>query len=150
MVKKSMKRYKIYEYLRDNDKITAEMSNTKKLIIKLMQKDKETEEFCEKKINEEKIEVEEANLGKHFHEKMTKREILVNEISQYIYWLTIVAVSKNISYEEFNIEGKISGILEQIDVKNIGETKNITLEEIVDNDLEEMKKKHYLKEVINK
>lgn len=150
MVEESIKRYKIYEYIRDNDRITVEMSNTKRLIVKLMQKDKETEEFCNKKINEEKIEVEEAKRGQHFHEKMTKREILVNEISQYIYWLTIVAVSKNITYEEFDVESKINKILEQIDVTNIGENKDITLEEIIKHDLEEMKKKQYLKEVINK
>lgn len=150
MLEKTITRYKIYEYIRDNNKITVEMSNTKNLIVKLMQKDKETEEFCDKKIREEMIEIEQAKLGKHFHKGMTKREILVNEISQYIYWLTIVAVSKHITYEEFNEESKINKILEDIDIKKIGEIKDITLEEVVKHDLEEMKKKQYLKEVVNK
>jgi len=150
MPEKSMTRYRIYEYIRDNDKITVEMSNTKRLIVKLMQKDKQTEQFCNKKIREERIEVEQAKLGQHFHKEMTKREILVNEISQYIYWLTILAVSKNNTYEEFDEESKINEILEDIDITKIGETKEITLEEIVKRDLEEMKKKQYLKEVVNK
>lgn len=150
MIEESITRYRIYEYIRDNEKITVDMSKTKRLIVKLMQKDKKTEEFCNKKIKEEKMEVEEAKLGQHFHRKMTKREILVNEISQYIYWLTIVSVSKNITYEEFDIESKINEILEHIDVTKIGETTEITLEEIVKHDLEEMNKKQYLKEVVNK
>lgn len=57
---------------------------------------------------------------------------------------------KYITYEEFDVESKINKILEQIDVTNIGENKDITLEEIIKHDLEEMKKKQYLKEVINK
>lgn len=150
MLEKSLKRYKIYEYIRDNNEITTEMSNTKKLIVKLMQNDKKTEEYCNKKILEEWQEVEEAKLGKHFHKNMTKRSILVNEISQYIYWLTIVAVSKNVEYEEFNIENKINDILQKIDITKIGETKKIELEEIILHDLEEMKEKNYLKDVINR
>ena len=150
MLKKSIKRYKIYEYIRDNDKITEEMSNTKNLFIKLAKHNKEAEEYCKRKMLEEKQEVEEASVGEHFHANMTKREILVNEISQYIYWQTVIAVSKNVTYEEFNVENKIKEILEQIDISKIGETKEITVEEIIEHDLEDMQGKDYLKEVINK
>ena len=93
-MEESLKRYKLYEYIRDNKKITMQISNTKKLIVKLMQNDKETIEYCNRKMLEEKQEVEEAKIGKHIHKNMTKREILVNEISQYIYWQTIIAISK--------------------------------------------------------
>ena len=148
MIEESLRRYKIYEYIRDNDKITVEMSNTKKLIIKLMQNDKETEKYCNRKILEEKNEVKEAMRGQHFHKDMTKREILVNEISQYIYWLTIVGISKKMSYEEFNETEKINEILKQIDISKIGEKEPITVKEIIIHDLEQMKKKEYLKEVI--
>ena len=122
MIEESQKRYKIYEYIRDNNEITAKMSNTKSLISKLMQNDKKTEEYCDRKILEEKNEVKEAMEGQHYHKNMTKREILVNEISQYIYWLTIVGISKQMSYEEFNEKEKINEIISQIDINNIGET----------------------------
>lgn len=145
MIEESLKRYRIYEYIRDNNTITAEMSNTKKLILKLIENDNETESYCNKKMLEEKQEVEDAMDGNHFHKNMTKREILVNEISQYIYWQTIMAVSKNISYEEFNEEGKISEILKQVDVTKIGEEKPITVQEVIEHDLNQMKYKGYLK-----
>lgn len=147
-MKKSQQRYKIYEYIRDSNEITAEMSNSKKLILKLMKKDKQTEEYCTRKMLEEKQEIEEAMLGKHYHENMTKREILVNEISQYIYWQTLLAISKKIEYEEFSEETKIEKILKQVDITKIGETKPITVNEVIMHDLEQMSKKEYLKKVI--
>ncbi len=79
---------------------------------------------------------------------MTKREILVNEISQYIYWLTIIEISKRLRYKDSKIEKEINKILEKIEIKNIGETDSITIDEIVKHDLEDMKTKRYLKEVI--
>lgn len=148
MNEKSLKRYKIYEYIRDNNSITEQMSNTKKMIVNLSKDDENTIEYCNKKILEEKKEIEEAKLGKHFHFNMTKREILVNEISQYIYWLTIVAVSKKVSYEDSKIEVKLKEILNEIDISKIGEINQITLEEIIEHDLKEMESKNYLKEVI--
>ena len=39
ILEESLKRYKIYEYIRDNKDITCEISNTKKLILKLMLND---------------------------------------------------------------------------------------------------------------
>ena len=79
---------------------------------------------------------------------MTKREILVNEISQYIYWQTLLAVSKKIKYEEFDEEGKIAEILSRIDITKIGETKPITVDEVIIHDLEQMSKKKYLKKAV--
>lgn len=143
-----LKRYKIYEYIRDNRNITEEMSNTKKIIISLEKEDEEIIVFCNRKIIEERKEVEEAKTGNHFHANMTKREILVNEISQYIYWLTLIAVSKRLNYEESKIENELIEILKQIDVKNIGETKQITIEEIIKHDLDDMKTKEYLRKVV--
>ena len=148
MLKESLKKYRIYEYIRDSNKITVEMSNTKKIILKLMENDKETEIYCIKKILEEKQEIIEAIEGKHFHKNMTKREILINEISQYIYWQIVMAVSKNIQYEEFNEEGKIREILKNIDISKIGETETITVKEVITHDLEQMVLKDYLREVI--
>ena len=113
-----------------------------------MKKDKQTEEYCTRKMLEEKQEIEEAMLGKHYHENMTKREILVNEISQYIYWQTLLAISKKIEYEEFSEETKIEKILKQVDITKIGETKPITVNEVIMHDLEQMSKKEYLKKVI--
>ena len=147
-MEEARKRYQIYEYIRDNNAITIEMSNTKKLIVKLMQNDNGIEEYCNHKIIEEKREIEEAMIGKHFHKNMTKREILVNEISQYIYWLTIIAVSRYVKFEEFKEIEKINEILERIDITKIGEMKKITASEIMIHDLEQMKEKMYLKEVI--
>lgn len=144
----SLKRYKIYEYIRDNEKITEKISNTKKIMINLEKGDKKTIEFCDRKKAEERKEVEEAKTGKHFHANMTKREILVNEISQYIYWLTLIAVSKRLNYEESEIENELIEVLKQINIKDIGETKQITIEEIIEHDLEDMKTKEYLNEVI--
>lgn len=143
-----LKRYKIYEYIRDNRNITEEMSNTKKIIISLEKEDEEIIVFCNRKIIEERKEVEEAKTGNHFHANMTKREILVNEISQHIYWLTLIAVSKRLNYEESKIENELIEILKQIDVKNIGETKQITIEEIIKHDLDDMKTKEYLRKVV--
>lgn len=142
------KRYKIYEFIRDNENITEEISNTKRILINLEKENEKTIEFCNKKVIEEKREIEEAKEGKHFHENMTKREILVNEISQYIYWLTIIEISKRLRYKDSKIEKEINKILEKIEIKNIGETNSITIDEIVKHDLEDMKTKRYLKEVI--
>lgn len=143
-----LKRYKIYEYIRDNDKITEGMSNTKKIIKSLEKEHEETIRFCNRKIVEEKKEVEEAKIGNHFHANMTKREILVNEITQYIYWLTLIDVSKRLRYRESKVENELKKILKQIDIKAIGEKNQITIEEIVEHDLEDMKTKQYLEEVI--
>lgn len=143
-----LKRYRVYEFMRDNKKITEEISNTKKIITNLEKQDEKTIEFCNRKLFEEREEVEEAKIGKHFHKNMTKREILVNEISQYIYWLTIIEISKKVRYEDSTIEKKLNTILEQIQIETIGETNPITVEEIVKHDLEDMKTKNYLKEVI--
>lgn len=143
-VKQSQKRYKVYEYMRDNNEITAEMSNTKKFILRLMKDDKKTEEYCNKKMLEEKQEVEEAMLGEHYHKGMTKREILVNEISQYIYWQTLLAISKKVKYEEFDEETKIEEILKQVNITKIGETEPITVNEVIMHDLEQIGKKEYL------
>lgn len=143
-----LKRYKIYEYIRDNENITEEMSNTKKIIINLEKEEEETIIFCNRKIIEERKEIEEAKTGNHFHTNVTKREILVNEISQYIYWLTLIWVSKKLSYEESKIENKLIEILKQINVKDIGEKKQITIEEIIEHDLDDMKTKEYLREVV--
>ena len=41
MLEESLKKYRIYEYIRDNNNITAEISNSKKLILGLMAKNKE-------------------------------------------------------------------------------------------------------------
>lgn len=144
----SLKRYKIYEYIRDNENITEEMSNTKKIIINLENEDENTIEFCNRKKAEESKEVEDAKIGKHFHVNMTKREILVNEISQYIYWITLIAISKKLSYEESKIETELKEILKQVDIRNIGEINEITIEEVVEHDLKDMKTKEYLKEVV--
>lgn len=143
MLEEALKRYKTYEYIRDCSSITLEMSNTKKLINKLMENDEETIKYCNKKILEEKQEVEEAILGKHFHKNMTKREIIVNEISQYIYWQTIIAVSQNVSADDFDEEGKIKEILERVDILKIGEEKDITVKEVILHDLEQLKQKFY-------
>ncbi len=148
ILEESLKRYKIYEYIRDNKDITCEISNTKKLILKLMLNDEETIQYCNRKMLEEKHEVEEAIYGKHFHNNMTKREILVNEISQYIYWQTIIAISKNVSVNEFDDEGKIKEILRNVDISRIGEQKEITVKEVILHDLEQIKKKDYLRRIL--
>ena len=147
-MKQSQKKYKVYEYIRDNNEITAEMSNTKKIILELMKNDKQAEEYCNRKMLEEKQEVEEAMLGEHFHENMTKREILVNEISQYIYWQTLLAISRKVKYEEFDEETKIEEILKQVDITKIGEKKQVTVNEVIMHDLDQMSKKKYLKKEI--
>lgn len=144
----SQKRYKVYEYMRDNNEITAEISNTKKLILRLMKNDKQAEEYCNVKMLEEKKEVEEAILGEHFHQNMTKREILVNEISQYIYWQTLLAISRKVKYEEFDEETKIEDILKQVDITKIGEINLVTVNEVIMHDLDQMSEKEYLKKVI--
>lgn len=145
MLKEAIKRYKMYEYIRDNEKITTEMSGSKSLIIKLMKNDEEALKFCSRKMEEEKNEVEEAMIGKHHHENMTKREILINEISQYIYWQTVIAVSKRESCGDFDEETKIREILEEVNVSKISEIEPITIKEIINHDLEQMEQKEYLK-----
>lgn len=147
-MKESEKRYRLYEYIKANDEITENLSNTKKLILKLMKNDKQTEDYCNRKMLEEKGEVEDAIIGKHYHENMTKRAILVNEISQYIYWQTVLAVGKGMSYDEFKEEEKIEELLKRVDITKIGEVKPITVNEVISHDIEQMSKKDYLKKVI--
>lgn len=138
------KLYKIYEYIRDNDEITENLSNTKKLILSLSENNSETIEYCIRKCKEEKQEVEEAKIGKHFHKGMTKREILVNEISQYMYWLILMDISKKVKYQDTKIFEKIKEFINSIDISKIEESQEITLEEIINHDLESMKQKEYL------
>lgn len=138
------KLYKIYEYIRDNDEITENLSNTKKLILSLSENNSEAIEYCIRKCKEEKQEVEEAKIGKHFHKGMTKREILVNEISQYMYWLILMDISKKVKYQDTKIFEKIKEIINSIDISKIEESQEITLEEIINHDLESMKQKEYL------
>ena len=47
------KRYKIYEFIRDNENITEEISNTKRILINLEKENEKTIEFCNKKVIEE-------------------------------------------------------------------------------------------------
>lgn len=138
------KLYKIYEYIRDNDEITENLSNTKKLILSLSENNSEAIEYCIRKCKEEKQEVEEAKIGKHFHKGMTKREILVNEISQYMYWLILMDISKKVKYQDTKIFEKIKEFINSIDISKIEESQEITLEEIINHDLESMKQKEYL------
>lgn len=140
--------YNIYESIRDEQNITKEMSNTKKLISDLLENNSETAEYCIRKRKEERKEVEDAKIGKHFHKGMTKREILVNEISQYMYWLIIIDVSKKIKYEDTQVFKKIKKIINSIDISEIEETKNVTLDEVITHDLENMSQKEYLKCII--
>ena len=114
------KLYKIYEYIRDNAEITAQMSSTKKLLQSF-----DSLEYCEKKREEEKKEVNDASVGNHFHVGMTKREILVNEISQYMYWLIIIDVLKNVKYENTEVFEEIDKIIESIDILKIGDRKSV-------------------------
>lgn len=141
--------YSVYEQIRDNDEITESLSNTKKLILNLLENDNSTIKYCIRKSEEEKQEVEDAKIGKHFHKGMTKREILVNEISQYMYWLIIMDISKHIKYQYTKVFEKIREIINSIDILNIGETEKITIEEIINHDLENMSKKEYLKDSLN-
>lgn len=140
--------YNIYESIRDEQNITKEMSNTKKLISDLLENNSETAEYCIRKRKEERKEVEDAKIGNHFHKGMTKRQILVNEISQYMYWLIIIDVSKKIKYEDTQVFKKIKKIINSIDISEIEETKNVTLDEVIAHDLDNMIQKEYLKCVI--
>lgn len=140
--------YKIYEYIRDTNTITKEISSTKKLMLSLLENNSETIEYCIRKSKEEKQEVEDAKVGNHFHRGMTKRQILVNEISQYMYWLIIMDVSKKVRYEDTKCFKKIIEIINSIDISKIKKTKNVTLDEVIAHDLENMSQKEYLKSVL--
>lgn len=140
--------YNIYESIRDEQNVTKEMSNTKRLILDLLENNSETIEYCIRKSKEEKQEIEDAKVGNHFHKGMTKRQILVNEISQYMYWLIIMDVSKKIKYEYTQVFKKINEIINSIDISKIKETKNVTLDEVIAHDLDNMSKKEYIKCVI--
>lgn len=140
--------YNIYESIRDANTVTKEISSTKKLMLSLLENNSEIIEYCIRKSEEEKQEVLDAKIGKHFHKGMTKREILVNEISQYMYWLIIIDVSKKIKYEDTQVFKKIKKIINSIDISEIEETKNVTLDEVIAHDLDNMIQKEYLKCVI--
>ena len=75
-------------------------------------------------------------------------EILVNEISQYMYWLIIMDVSRKIKYEDTKVFKKIEEIIDFIDISKIEECQNITIGEIINHDLDNMSQKEYLKYVI--
>lgn len=140
--------YKIYEYIRDTNTITKEISSTKKIMLELLEDNVGTLKYCIKKLHEELKEVEDAKIGNHFHTGMTKREILVNEISQYMYWLIVMDISKKVSYEDSKVFEKIEEIVNSIDISKIEEIKKITLDEIINHDLDSMNKKEYLRRAI--
>lgn len=142
------KLYSLYEYIRDEKCITEDMSSTKRIINELMLANADTLKYCQKKMAEERNEVQEATVGNHFHENMTKREILVNELSQYMYWQIVLDVSQHVNYEDTKVFKNMRSIIEKIDVSQIGESQKVTLGEVIEHDLENMKKKEYLSEVV--
>lgn len=142
------KLYKIYEYIKNAKNITEEISSTKRILLELADGNEDALKYCQKKMSEELQEVKDAMVGEHFHENMTKREILVNELSQYMYWQIVLDVSQNVSYEDTKVFENMRNIIEKIDVSKLGETKKITLDEVVEHDLESMRKKKYLSEVV--
>lgn len=142
------KLYSLYEYIRDEKCITEDMSSTKRIINELMLANVDTLKYCQKKMVEERNEVQEAMVGNHFHENMTKREILVNELSQYMYWQLVLDVSQHVNYEDTKVFENMRSIIEKIDVSQIGENQKVTLNEVIEHDLENMKKKEYLSEVV--
>lgn len=140
--------YNLYEYIRDEESISKEISSTKRIMLELASGNEDALEYCKRKRNEELHEVNEAMIGEHFHAGMSKREILVNELSQYMYWQIVLDVSKKVSYEDTKVFQNMKNIIDKIDVSKIGETKNVTLDEVIEHDLENMRKKNYLLEVV--
>ena len=149
-MKSSLLRYKIYEYMRDTDQIEESSSNTKRLLNRLKEKDADALAYCRRKEAEELTEVREAKEGRHHHDNKTKREILVNEISQAIYWETLMSVAEYVSYEEFAEEERIAALLADVSLEKIDSKEEITVQEVIEHDLLDMRRKDYLREMIDR
>lgn len=131
-------RYQAYEYLRDMESDEL-ISNTKKILTELKEGNKNTKEYCLRKMNEEWEEVKAAYKGEHFHEGMTSREILVNEMQQYLYWVTLLCVANKDGYSKNNLLG--------VAVENINNVlksaQDIVFDDVIKADINQMKEKKY-------
>lgn len=97
--------YKMYEHLRDND---FSESGSSQLMRKIMQGDySHSISKCMRKMKEEQEEAREAVRGKHVHEGQTKRETVINEIQQSIYWPTLIAVAQRVTYPQIDYSGSM-------------------------------------------
>jgi hypothetical protein len=89
--------YGAYEYLRD---LPHEVpSATQALLRQLGKGEAEALLFAVKKMLEEQEEVRLVLAGRHTHEGQSRRETLINELQQFLYWPCLIAVGRGVPYE---------------------------------------------------
>jgi phosphoribosyl-AMP cyclohydrolase/phosphoribosyl-ATP pyrophosphohydrolase len=91
------KLYNVYQYLRDRD--LSEQSNTSRLLQESMEPASGTTGYLLSRLADELEELVEVQSGEHVHAGRQPDTIL--EASQVGYWLMLLAVSRNLSYDDF-------------------------------------------------
>ncbi len=89
--------YSAYEYLRDLK--TPVPSSSYSLLKRIESGDPNAILGCVTKMIEERDELVEAAHGAHCHNGETKKEIVLTELQQSIYWPILIAVGNHIPYE---------------------------------------------------
>jgi hypothetical protein len=96
--------YAAYEYLA-SEACAGRESGTRRMLERLRAGDEEARRRCWLKSQEEQQELEQAREGKHHHPDQTRRETMLNEAQQSLYWVILPAVARGVVFDEVIREG---------------------------------------------
>jgi len=94
--------YNAYKFL-GNAKTNPGSGGTYELLKKIKRSDKITIKKCYKKMIEEENEAEGVILGIHSDKKYNRKDTMINETSQFLYWPTLLAVGNNVAYNDIRL-----------------------------------------------
>lgn len=98
--------YATYEYLASEACAGAE-SSTRRLLEAVRRGDADVMLRCFAKLLEEQAEVDGVIEGRHAHEGQTRRETMLNELQQSLYWAFVLAVGRGVSADEAFASGVV-------------------------------------------
>ncbi len=96
--------YAAYEYLASEACVGAD-SSTRRLLERLRAGDEEALRHCRTKGTEERKELQAARQGNHHHEGQSRRETMLNEAQQSLYWTFLPVAARGVPFEEVIREG---------------------------------------------
>jgi hypothetical protein len=90
--------YGAYEYLA-SDACTGVDSGTRRILERLRGADEAALLSCGCKLIEEHRELKAAEQGNHDHPGQSRRETLINEAQQVLYWATLLVVARGVPFD---------------------------------------------------
>jgi hypothetical protein len=141
-------RYGAYEYLA-SEACAGVDSGTRRLLDRLRREDEAARMNCALKLQEERRELREAEQGEHRHPGQTRRETLLNEAQQVLYWATLPVVATGGSNPEPHGADLLATALQRVaeTVRLYNEHfpgDKVELREVALADLRQMAEKDYL------